>query len=300
MSTHSGSTHSGSVHSGSTLRPVHSEDLALVASIIGGDEAAADEFARQFSEKFEYLAHRAGVPAQDCQDVAQEAMLAALGQMKRGVFRGESKLGGWLAQIVHGKVMDYWRERPGASVIALDEPGELHDFVEAIPSPMTDYELVTCVHETLKTLPRQHRVILILKRTEGFTLEEISHMLEMTLAQVSGKLYAAEEMFRCGLRVSKPPSSKTPGKLLLADGDNARRRRRGQPTEHLASERLSCAGDQRLADALLLWASQRFGKTTGRSASAGMRLLLARSSEAGCGGTGFGIGSQFVANTHAC
>lgn len=293
------SVHSGSVHSGSTLRPVHSEDLALVASIIGGDEAAADEFARKFSEKFEYIARRNGVPAQDCQDVAQEAMLAALGQMRRGVFRGESNLGSWLAQIAHGKVMDYWRERRGASVIALDEPGELHDFVEAIPSPMTDYELVACVHETLKTLPRQHRVILLLKRTEGFTLEEISRMLEMTAGQVGGKLYAAEEMFRCGLRDGKPPSIKTPGKMLLSVVDSVRRSRRGQSTEHHASEGLSCAGDQQVVDSLLFWASQRFGEATGRVPLVGMRLLLARSSAAGCGCEGAGFGSQSVANAHA-
>ncbi len=258
----------------STLQPIHSEDLALVASIISGDEMAADEFARKFSEKFEYLARRNGVPTQDCQDVTQEAMVTALDQMRRGVFRGESKLGSWLAQIVHGKVMDYWRKQKCVSVAALDEPGELHDFVERIPDPMSNNELVACVHETLKTLPRQHCVILLLKRTEGFTLEEISRMLEMTTGQVSGKLYAAEEMFRYGLRDGKPPSEKLRSRFLLS-GDNSRRRKRGQSTNHYPTESLSCAEDQRIANGLLLWASQRVGKAANRSASAGMRLLLA-------------------------
>lgn len=258
----------------STLQPVHSEDLALVASIVSGNEAAADEFASKFSEKFEYLACRNGVPVQDCQDVAQEAMLAALSQMRRGVFRGESKLGSWLVQIVYGKVMDYWRKRKGVSVAALDEPGELHDFVERIPDPMSNNELVACVHETLKTLPRQHCVILLLKRTEGFTLEEISQMLEMTTGQVSGKLYAAEEMFRCGLRDGESFSGKPLGRLPLSGG-NSRRRKRGQSTNHHPAERLSCTANRRVADSLLFWASQRSGKTTNRSASAGMRYLLA-------------------------
>lgn len=258
----------------STLQPIHSEDLALVTSVISGNEAAANEFASKFSEKFVYLAHRNGVPAQDCQDIAQEVMLAALSQMRRGVFRGESTLGSWLAQIVHGKVMDYWRKQKGVSVATLDEPGELHDFVERISDPMSNNELVACVHETLKTLPRQHCVILLLKRTEGFTLEEISRMLEMTMGQVSGKLYAAERMFRCGLRDGKPPSEKPLGKLPLSGG-NSRRRKRGQSTNHHATESLSCTANRRVADSLLLWASQRSGKTTNRSASAGMRFLLA-------------------------
>ena len=161
----------------SALQLVHPEDIALVARIAAGDEAAEDEFARWFSERFEYLAHCSRVPRQDCQDVAQEALLAALSQMRRGVFRGESQLGHWLARIVRGKAMDYWRERHlplGASVVTLDEPGEARDSVDALLAPMSDYELVACVRETLKTLPAQYRAILLLKRTEGYTLEEIS------------------------------------------------------------------------------------------------------------------------------
>ncbi len=125
-------------------------------------------------------------------------MLAALDQIRRGLFRGEGRFGGWMARIVWGKTMDYWRERCGAATIPLDEPGEARDIVEAIPAPMADYELIACVHETLRTLPRQHRIILLLKRAEGFTLEEIGQMMRMTTGQVGGKLYAAEEMFRRG------------------------------------------------------------------------------------------------------
>ncbi|MBS1790059.1 MAG: sigma-70 family RNA polymerase sigma factor [Acidobacteria bacterium] len=284
----------------SVLQPVHTEDLALVASIISGDEASSDAFARKFSERFAYLARRAGVPVQDCQDVAQEAMVAALGQMKRGVFRGDGKLGSWLAQIVHGKVMDYWRERPGASVIPLDEPGEAHEFVEAIPSPMADSELIACVHEALKALPRQHRVILLLKRTEGFTLEEIGQLLEMSIGQVSGKLYAAEEMFRCGLHDGKRTSPRTPGRALLTSGTRPKRRRREQSASHHPREGVSRAGNQQVVDGILLWASQRIGKANGRSAFAGMRLLLARNATAGCGSENLGFGSQPAAHAHAC
>lgn len=259
----------------STLQPIHVEDLSLVASIVSGEEAAADEFALKFSERFEWIARRKGVPAQDCQDVAQEALLAALSQMQRGLFRGESKLGSWLEHILIGKINDYWRRQRGRSVLPMDEPGELHDFVETIPEPKWDYELVIYVCETLMTLPRQHRVILLLKRTEGFTLEEISHMLEMTLAQVSGKLYAAEEMFRCGLLNGKPPSEKSSGGLALAGDDNSRRRKRGQSTNHRPNAGLRRTGDQSFADGLLLWTSKRIGTAIGRSACTGMRSLLA-------------------------
>jgi len=254
----------------STLQLVYVEDLSLVASIVSGEEAAADEFARKFSERFEWLARRRGVPAQDCQDVAQDALLAAFSQMQRGLFRGESKLGSWLEHILVGKINDYWRRQLGNSSQSMDEPGELHDFVETIQEPIVDYELVVHVYETLMTLPGQHRVILLLKRAEEFTLEEISQMLEMTLAQVSGKLYVAEEMFRRRFFGVQPPSKHPPDRLALAGGDKSRRRKRGQSTDHHPTEGLRRTGDQSFADGLLLWTRQRIGTAIGRSAFAGM------------------------------
>jgi len=258
----------------SVLQPVHSEDLAMVACIVRGDEVAMDEFARKFSRRFEYLARCAGIPAQDCQDIAQEAMLAALDQIRRGVFRGEGPFGGWLARIVRGKAMDYWRERRGAAAVTLDEPGEANDILEAMPAPMSDYELIACVHETLRTLPRQHRVILLLKRTEGYTLQEISRMLEMTTNQVSGKLYVAEEMFRRSLRESRTSAGGLTARSLPAGDGDKRRRRREQSTDHrpLAESvtRMRHAGDQPVADGILLWASQQIAAAIRRGAFAGM------------------------------
>jgi DNA-directed RNA polymerase specialized sigma24 family protein len=45
-------------------------------------------------------------------------------------------------------------------------------------------------------LPAQLRIILLLNRVGGYTIEEISRAFGMTRGQVSGRLYKAEEMFR--------------------------------------------------------------------------------------------------------
>ncbi|MGH9848471.1 MAG: RNA polymerase sigma factor [Blastocatellia bacterium] len=59
----------------------HPDDLALVERIVGGDEEAAEAFGCQYQKRLAYLARRAGVPRQDCEDVAQEVWLAAVGQI---------------------------------------------------------------------------------------------------------------------------------------------------------------------------------------------------------------------------
>jgi len=63
-----------------------------------------------------------------------------------------------------------------------------------------DHNTVLTVRYVLLELPAQLRAILLLNRTEGYTLEEISRALEMTIGQASKRLYKAEEMFRRVLR----------------------------------------------------------------------------------------------------
>jgi RNA polymerase sigma-70 factor (ECF subfamily) len=283
-----------------TLQPVHSEDLSLVARIVSGDEIAADEFARHFSERFAYLAHRNGIPVQDCEDVAQEAMLTAMGEMQRGLFRGEGKLGSWLARIFYGTMMDYYRARKGAVVVTLDDDGAVLNAVEAMPAPMTDYETIAIVHEAVGSLPPQHRAILLYKRTEGYTLKEISQMLEMTIGQVRDKLYAAEEMVRRRLRNERPPDVKTrskallPGKMRSSEGDHE------QSNCHPLFIQLFSTGGQQVDHSILLRARERAGAASGRGSFVRMRMLLARSAATGCGSACVEHRSQLTAIANAC
>ncbi len=171
----------------------------LLAALSGsGDEAAAEEFGKRAQAWFTQAARRAGIPAQDCDDVAQEALLAALGQLRRGLFRGDSSLDTWLARILRGKIADYWRARGhgGLSLTSADEAELLAQGAELSRAADCDYSLVVSVHEVLRELPRPHRVILLLNRTGGYTIEEISRGAGLTPGQVSARLYAAEGMFR--------------------------------------------------------------------------------------------------------
>jgi hypothetical protein len=179
------------------------------------------------------------------------------------------------------------------------EEDEWHDFAEMLPAPMTDYELILWVREALKTLPSQHRFILLMNRSVGYTLEEISRALEMTIGQASGKLYAAEDMFRRGLLESKPPGEDVTNKALLPGNHYAPRGTREQSIHHRSFFRLRRARDRQAAYDLLLRSRFGAGAAIGRGASARMRLLLARGEAVGSGGAGAGNGSLAGAIAHA-
>lgn len=194
----------------------------LLALVQRSGAANLEDFGQRTLVRFLQRARGAGIPAQDCEDVAQEAWLAALSQLRRGVFRGESSLETWLRRIIGGKIADYWRAR-GLRDVALTQAtdGEWvteHDPCQRLNWTVAgDQSLVANVHEVLRKLPRLHRVILLLNRTAGYTIEEISQSSGLTPGQVSARLYAAEEMFRRLLRgesAGEPPPRqlRAPGK----------------------------------------------------------------------------------------
>lgn len=181
----------------------YSDDLEFVDLVVNGDEDAAADFVRQYLPLFIKLAMRAHIPTQDHQDVAQEICLAALGQMKRGLFRGKSRLVTWLAQVAKGKIADYWREQAasGALVtVSLDELDADGALSQTLSAPAEEYDLVVSVREALRELLPLHRGILLLNRSEGRAVEEICGMLSLTKAQVNGRLRQAENEFRGRLR----------------------------------------------------------------------------------------------------
>src|SRR5687767_12863727 len=81
------------------LQPERPDD-AIDALASGDLQTAASLLDRRYRGHLEHIAARSGVPRGDCADVAQDALIAALGQIERGVFRGDSSIGTWLFTIV--------------------------------------------------------------------------------------------------------------------------------------------------------------------------------------------------------
>ena len=176
---------------------VSADDRTLALRIRHGDAPAVEAFVEKFRGRIEWLAGRYGVrPIEDCQDVAQDVLAAAVDQIQRNLYRAECTLGTWIERIVHGKVIDFNRSpgrRPVHGAHLNDQnsgglPGAL------ITQPKQ--ETVAAVHEALLALPRNHRIILILNKVGGLTIAEISARLRWPKGTVGRVLAEAEQMFR--------------------------------------------------------------------------------------------------------
>ncbi len=189
-------------------QPTDNESM-VVSLIRAGNISAEEKFYAEYRLWIEQEIKRHGIPSFETEDVMQQVMLAAFEQLRRGNFRGDSSLKTWLRKIVYGKVIDYWRKQPSAPVQlgTLTASGfelEERELVALLPAIKIDYGVVMTVREILQRLPDSLRIILILNRTGGYTIAEISRALALTSGQVAKKLYKAENLFRQMLKQDFP------------------------------------------------------------------------------------------------
>jgi RNA polymerase sigma-70 factor, ECF subfamily len=162
------------------------------------------EIDAKIAARLHYLAGKAGVAAQDCEDVVQEALADAMRQLNRGQFRGESSLGTWLQRILSGKIADYWRGK-GRNPTLVPEcaaDGRAHQSsdtaqaIDRVSDRRQDHELVLAVRQALGRLDPIHRLVLSLSQYGGYTCKQIAKRLGRPPGTIDRILAEAKHRFR--------------------------------------------------------------------------------------------------------
>lgn len=184
----------------------HTDDLAFVEKVANGDREAAELFLYRCQLWTGQLARMSGLPKQEWGDVANEALLTALGQMRRGLFRGESSFQTWVERIIRGKIADYWRARGNsqAGLIPLDSALDEYQqevernvsLIQSLALRKTGEETRLMVRQALSAMSRQHAMVLLLNMREGYSTVEIGQRLDLPQGTVGRKLAEAKKQFR--------------------------------------------------------------------------------------------------------
>lgn len=278
--------------------PLYPNDLALAARIVAGDEDALDWFSQECLRRSGVLARCSHVPRQDCEDIAQDALLTALDQMRRELYRGEGKLTSWLEQIIRGKIALYWRRQPHGA-------GGLDRWDESKRGSVSDVALIDMSHtqekrreefaiskmeigvavwEALLQMSLLRRAILVLTRIEGYTPKELSEMCNMPVRRVRDILYAAQDEFQ-RIYLNRSSDITKRRKAILAPGAADEGVENAQSGDQRSRTGLRSAGTQSKDHGILLWACRRIGQALARRGKAligrpfaQVRALLAGSS----------------------
>ena len=173
-------------------------EMELVRAAAGGDEAAFAELVRMYENKAYHLALRMCGNAEDANDVAQDAFLAAW----RGLpsFRGEAGFSTWLYRLVSNAAIDHLRRtKHQRGNVSLDDEELNLDAPDTAPGPLesaVEKELQQAVQDGLSQLGDDHRTVLIMREVQALSYEEIAHALGIDLGTVKSRISRARNSLR--------------------------------------------------------------------------------------------------------
>jgi len=143
--------------------------------------------------------------AEDAEDVAQEVFLQLYESIN--TFKGESKLSTWLYRIAVSKAMDHLRKKKRKKRFAFIQSlfGPNEELVYDPPDfdhpgvSLDNKEKARVLFLATTKLPENQRIAFTLNRLEGLSYQEISEIMETTVASVESLLHRARKNLRKSL-----------------------------------------------------------------------------------------------------
>lgn len=187
-----------------TNLPQIEQDRALACQVAGGDQAAFDDFFREyFPRLFRFTLLRVDNDPELAEEVVQRTMCIVVRKM--ATYRGEALLFTWLCQICRNELNSVYRERGVES--RADIPIDDHPAVQAAMESIVadDYrpdsarhndEIAKFVRVTLEHLPTRYATALEMKYVQGNSVAEIAQRLKLSEKAAESVLSRARSAFR--------------------------------------------------------------------------------------------------------
>jgi RNA polymerase sigma-70 factor (ECF subfamily) len=195
------------------------DESALVAELQSGSDSAFDWLVTHYHGPVYSLLYGMLGDSADAADCTQEVFLKAF----RGIraFRRGSSLKTWLYRIGVREALNHkrWRWRHSRQQISLDAERESEQgFAEPEAQTKSPYDSVAAkelrdtVQRALLMVPEVYRAAVILRDLEGFSYEEISEVLDISVGTVKSRMMRGRKWLRdilepvLGDITSEPPA----------------------------------------------------------------------------------------------
>src|ERR1700723_1330298 len=162
------------------------EERQLVQRAQSGEEAAFEELIRRHQQRVFGLVSGILRRREDVEDVVQQVFLKVFVSLKR--FDQRAAFSTWLYKISVNECWDYLRKKKVRPLVyeadlSEEQVSRLDGVVSAVHPPEstnTGGEIRDLVEHMLENLPDQDRTLLVLKQMEGFSVEELAVILDLT------------------------------------------------------------------------------------------------------------------------
>lgn len=171
-------------------------DSEVITRIIAGDHPLYELIMRRYNRRLFRLAY--GILNDDslAQDAVQETYVSAFQHLNQ--FRGPNGFGAWLTRIASRIAFRIARKESGLHTVSLPTDSiSLIDKESIGPEQVSiNDEMVRMLEKAVDSLPRDYRIVLMLREFEGLSTDETAKALDLNPATVKTRLHRAKGILR--------------------------------------------------------------------------------------------------------
>ena len=179
------------------------EDRDTIKKVLKGDFDAFEQLVEKYEGRIFRHLRKMVKDNQLAEDLLQETFLNAYKGLDK--FSGASSFSTWLFRIATNNALMYLRKKRPETLEYDDEIGTDLEYAGMTVSPNfvnTPLDLLLSkegkkkIEEAIECLPLIYRTVIILRDVEGFSLEEVSKIMDSTVAAVKSRLHRARHAVR--------------------------------------------------------------------------------------------------------
>lgn len=185
------------------MNSTRDEDRKAIARILDGDYDAFEMVVERYQGRIYRHLRKMVKDNQWAEDLLQETFLNAYKGLKG--FSGNSSLSTWLFRIATNNALMFLRKhRPESLQYDDDIKNDPHasflmtspEFVNTPLDILLSEEGLKKIEEAIESLPTLYRSVIVLRDVEGFSLEEVSKIMDSSVAAVKSRLHRARNAVR--------------------------------------------------------------------------------------------------------
>jgi RNA polymerase sigma-70 factor, ECF subfamily len=187
-----------------SLQPNVTNQAELVERARRKDSAAVKLIIQQHNQRLYRIARSIVRDDAEAEDVLQEAYVRAFTNLE--AFRGEARLGTWLARIVMNEALGRLRRRRTTGEMeSLDAAPTLEARIIPFPhanpqldpeTSMAQREIRALLERAIDALPEAFRTVFVARAVEGMSIDETAELLGIRPETVKTRLHRARRMLR--------------------------------------------------------------------------------------------------------
>ena len=184
------------------------DEHALIEASRHGDPAALEALVRLHQTRVYNFATRMCRNIEDAKDILQETFLGMIRSIRD--FRDESRFTTWLYRIASNACLKKHRrgvhDPTPAQELSLDElmprpdadsrKPEIADWSQDAERALLHGELSEKMEAAIDRLPREYKIVLVLRDVEGLSAEETAEALKLSVPAVKSRLHRARTFVR--------------------------------------------------------------------------------------------------------